>query len=994
MKSLAVAVSITALVLVACSENSKPARCVTDADCAAGEHCIGGECSDYDPCAGVGCDPGEECVFGSCVPTSCTQTSCDDPPGDRSCFDLPAPCENAVCHYESREGRACDDANACTVADSCRSGGVCAGTPLACDNPDSPVCKDDQTLIVHASPGNCLNGVCQYPTVDVSCPGGCLNDQCQGDPCQGVTCDLAPEAECISDNMARAFSAPGSCSNGVCSYPFDDAYCPNGCQGGTCSGDPCAGVACDHPPADFCTDGQTLRQYEQVGQCQAGECLYGYQEVTCDNGCVDGRCLGCTPEWIDVSLCDCTPSECSSCTGTKHQQDGCGNERDTSCSLPAAGCAGLCCLDACCASGQVCSSGACCAPDCAAKECGGDGCGGSCGACQAGQQCTNGLCRGCVGCKSGETCIDDHCAPIAILLARPSLIAANLVCPQGYTEAGHWLTGPGNFNSDAEGIDFHKYKVSAGWMWLCSADTTTVKVVAGVDDCGANTSTCAGQLRGAWHVGAGCTGSDHGVDAAGIAIRAGWLRLCVSSGVGAKVESGTNDCGADGPGCGLLQWEGSWHTDPAQCGSGNTGVGDSGTSIETGWMTLCTDSASYPPVDASTLDGKVVAGYQGWFGAPGDGSQRNAWVHWFRSQTPQPADATFDLWPDLGEYTAAELFASNMQYPGGATAKLYSAYNVKTVERHMKWMAQYGIDAAFLQRFLCESTGGAGREFRDQVTRNVISGAEKYGRAFVIMYDISGANGATLVDDLIADWKHLVDDPSLQVTASDRYLKHDGRPLVAIWGFGFTDRPGSAADAQVVIDFFHNAPEARYRATVMGGVPTNWRTGVGDSQPGFGNVYRSFDVISPWSVGRYNSISGVITFNQNYIQPDLAEANNIGKDYLPVVWPGFSWANLKQDPGVFNSIPRNGGTFFTKQFYEAMQSGCGMLYVAMFDEVDESTAIYKAAPTQSDLPTSGQFLALDQDGYSLPSDWYLRLAGAGMKMLTGQIPPTDELPLQ
>ena len=46
-----------------------------------------------------------------------------------------------------------------------------------------------------------------------------------------------------------------------------------------------------------------------------------------------------------------------------------------------------------------------------------------------------------------------------------------------------------------------------------------------------------------------------------------------------------------------------------------------------------------------------------------------------------------------------------------------------------------------------------------------------------------------------------------------------------------------------------------------------------------------------------------------------------------------------------------------------------MQYVAMFDEVDEATAIFKC----SDTPPSGApFVAME----GLPSDHYLRLAGA------------------
>ena len=59
------------------------------------------------------------------------------------------------------------------------------------------------------------------------------------------------------------------------------------------------------------------------------------------------------------------------------------------------------------------------------------------------------------------------------------------------------------------------------------------------------------------------------------------------------------------------------------------------------------------------------------------------------------------------------------------------------------------------------------------------------------MYDLSGLNRSG--EDcslLIEDWKYLVD--SLQVTNQKglhTYLFHNGKPLVAIWGLGFPDRP-------------------------------------------------------------------------------------------------------------------------------------------------------------------------------------------------------------
>src|SRR5438046_3093335 len=47
-------------------------------------------------------------------------------------------------------------------------------------------------------------------------------------------------------------------------------------------------------------------------------------------------------------------------------------------------------------------------------------------------------------------------------------------------------------------------------------------------------------------------------------------------------------------------------------------------------------------VDPSTLDRKVLLGYQGWFTCPSDGSQR--WTHWSRG-VPTPETLTVDVYP-------------------------------------------------------------------------------------------------------------------------------------------------------------------------------------------------------------------------------------------------------------------------------------------------------------------------------------------------------------
>ncbi|MBI3186149.1 MAG: DUF4214 domain-containing protein [Myxococcales bacterium] len=270
------------------------------------------------------------------------------------------------------------------------------------------------------------------------------------------------------------------------------------------------------------------------------------------------------------------------------------------------------------------------------------------------------------------------------------------------------------------------------------------------------------------------------------------------------------------------------------------------------------------------------------------------------------------------------------------------------------------------------------------MTRHVRRGAEDYGRVFAVMYDISG-DSSPLFDTITRDWRHLVDD--LGITQSDRYLKHRGKPLVVIWGFGFPDRPGSVEDANRIIDFFRAEG-----ISLMAGVPADWRRGGEGVKPGFLPVFERFEVISPWSVGAYHNDADIDFHVSARLSGDLSHTRQRGIDYMPVVFPGFSWSNLFRG-SQFNMIPRRGGRHLWKQLYEFQKAGCTMFYGAMFDEVDEGTALFKVVARSSDLPAQGRFVALDADGQQLPSDWYLRLIGEGRRMLRREISLTPNIPI-
>lgn len=395
-------------------------------------------------------------------------------------------------------------------------------------------------------------------------------------------------------------------------------------------------------------------------------------------------------------------------------------------------------------------------------------------------------------------------------------------------------------------------------------------------------------------------------------------------------------------------------------------------------------------VDPSTLNNKVVLGYQGWFTCPEDGSGR--WTHWSRG-APAPETLTIDMYPDLSEFDRDELCEAPGMTIGGKPAYLFSSRNLKTVKRHFQWMRQYGLDGVLVQRFV--GTIKAKRADGEVVLRNIMEAARETGRTFAIEYDITGGDPSTFAQILKEDWMYLVDE--IKVTSHPNYQHHAGRPVVSVWGMGLNEPNHPPADPQMakeLIDWFKFKAEPRHRVTYMGGVPSRWRVLTNDArpEPAWAEVYAMMDIVQPWTVGRYATLEAADRWNEDFIKPDLKKTAENKQEYMPVVFPGFSWHNLRRGAARQNQIPRLGGEFLWRQAYNAKVSGAKMLKIAMFDEVDESTAILKVVSRRSQAPDQGYWLTLDADGLELPSDWYLRLAGEITKMFHGASAPSPVMP--
>ncbi len=395
-------------------------------------------------------------------------------------------------------------------------------------------------------------------------------------------------------------------------------------------------------------------------------------------------------------------------------------------------------------------------------------------------------------------------------------------------------------------------------------------------------------------------------------------------------------------------------------------------------------------VDATSIEGKVLFGYQGWFNCPMNGS--GSWTHWSRG-VPTATNLTVDLFPDLSDFKATDLCAAGSLQAGGSQAYLFSSRTPAVVDTHFRWMEQYGLDGVLVQRFIGEAAGK--RNGGDVVLKNIIAAAAAHGRVFAIEYDLTGASETGFAAALQADWKYMVDD--LKVTSHPNYLHHKGLPVVSMWGPGINDGGHNPKDPAALLNFvtwFKTTGPIAYRAFYMGGTPAGWSTGTGDSYGGaaWNSAFAAMDVVQPWTVGRYQDTSAAKGWSKSHIAPDVAKAKANGQLYMPVAFPGFSWFNLHQ--GRQNQIPRLGGKFLWSQAYGAKMGGASMLKFAMFDEVDEGTAMFKVVSKRAQAPDQGFWLTLDADGQNLPSDWYLRLAGEITLMFHGQRPVTPSMPTE
>lgn len=374
--------------------------------------------------------------------------------------------------------------------------------------------------------------------------------------------------------------------------------------------------------------------------------------------------------------------------------------------------------------------------------------------------------------------------------------------------------------------------------------------------------------------------------------------------------------------------------------------------------------------------GKVFCGYQGWFRCEGDGA-KNGWFHYAAGGKFEPGHVNIELWPDVAELGKDERFATPFSHADGSVAEVFSSAHPATVRRHFKWMREYGIDGAFVQRFATTTLDPRFREPMDGILTQCIASAQSENRKWVLMYDLSGLKPADF-PKVREDWKRLHESGPMKAE-DPAYQNAGGRPLVALWGLGFNDRPAALDEWDALIGFFREE-----KCAVMVGVPCYWRTLDRDTiaDPRLLEIIAKADVVSPWAVGRFGTTEDAAKRVDALLKPDLAWCRERGLDYLPVAFPGFSWHNLMKSRGQqakMDAIPRRGGRFLWSQAVAAKEAGAKSIYIAMFDEMDEGTAIFK---TSANPPVGATRFLAEPD---LPADHYLWLSGRIGDFLRGGI---------
>ena len=384
-------------------------------------------------------------------------------------------------------------------------------------------------------------------------------------------------------------------------------------------------------------------------------------------------------------------------------------------------------------------------------------------------------------------------------------------------------------------------------------------------------------------------------------------------------------------------------------------------------------------VDASTLTGKVLAGYQGWFNTPNDAADEG-YVHW-----GVPGNWSIEQWPDANDYDSTELFAvPGVNTASGEQAYLFSSANDSVVDRHFQWMREHDVDGVLVQRFrgsfMYKQPDGSYVGEPQWPVVNVRDAAHREGRTWAIEYDIqnggSPAERDQVIQDVKDDWEYLTDPNGMDMLNDSHYQREDGKPVVAIFGLyvGSTNKYSNAQQADL-ISYFQS------RGVYVVGAGRGSQTGGAEQLANVG----LHDAYISWQ--------GYWRGGDSYASDEAAMSGVT--NHIPHIFPGFSWTHLQND-NTATSRDREDGNFYWRMISDAAnETNAPWYFIGMFDEYDEGTNIIPATddPPVPDNDPDGDPLTY-QVSDPMPNDWWMALTGRAKQALQGKISINDTIPTE
>ena len=409
-----------------------PDACHLEGTCVGDGTCKYPNANDATPCDDANkCTTGDACYAGVCAGTSVVTCTASD-----ACHDIGTcdPATGTCTNPAKTDGAPCDDANKCTLGDSCIQG-TCKGAPNPCHEKPDNTCTDDYCSKDLAGDG-CYH---TYRADGAACEDG--NACTGGDTCKNTVCQAGPLVACSDGNDCT----DDSCDPAIgCVFKNNTTKCNDGvactktdvCTGGACLGTP---YAC--PAPDAC---------HEPGTCNGdGTCSYAAKTdgTACNDGnlctqkdtCKAGVCTGADPvactaqdQCHAIGLCDPATGTCTN----PPKSDATPCDDGVKCTIKDACSAGVCTGVA-----NPCEDGNTCTGDACSEALPGDGCyhnpvdnGTACddkNACTTADTCQSGACTGgpALNCANGNPCSTDTCNP-----ASGCVHTANtLPCDDGIT---------------------------------------------------------------------------------------------------------------------------------------------------------------------------------------------------------------------------------------------------------------------------------------------------------------------------------------------------------------------------------------------------------------------------------------------------------------------------------------------------------------------------------------------------------------------------------